>query len=330
MLASETNGAIVLAPGDLEAGMRRILSDSSGYYVLTFRPAHADDIGTFHPIQLRVKRANVTVRTRTGYWSTSGDDLFRAWLAAKAVEPKVAPTPPTHASPLIRPWFGVARAGDGTMQVRFVWEPVAPVPGDRVYRQAPTRVVLRAWTIDGTKVAEDEVEPVNPAESAIDPRREHAVFDVSPGRLRVQLAIEDAEARLLDTDVRDVIVGALAGPVEVGTAEVLRTRNAREFRALDTNPDAVPVASREFSRSERLLIRIPVYGSSGVPSVSASLLSKVGRQMRALSIEPGPAANIYQIDLPLASLAAGEYEIEISAKDASGTAGEKVNFRVTP
>ena len=64
----------------------------------------------------------------------------------------------------------------------------------------------------------------------------------------------------------------------------MRARNAREFRTLEAEA-AVPVASREFSRTERLLIRFQAYGPGGAdPVVSAKLLGRMGNAMRELPV----------------------------------------------
>src|SRR5205807_2607876 len=113
-----------------------------------------------------------------------------------------------------------------------------------------------------------------------------AVFDIKPGRLRLRMSIQDVTSRVLDLDVRDLAIRDLKGDVAIATPEVLRARNAREFRTLDAET-AVPVASREFSRTERLLIRFHAYGPPGAaPAVSAKLLSRMGQAMRDLPIEP--------------------------------------------
>ena len=62
--------------------------------------------------------------------------------------------------------------------------------------------------------------------------------------------------------MRELSVRDLRGEVAIGTPQVLRARNAREFRTLEAEA-AVPVASREFSRTERLLIRFQAYGPAG-------------------------------------------------------------------
>jgi hypothetical protein len=92
----------------------------------------------------------------------------------------------------------------------------------------------------------------------------------------------------------------------------------------------VPVASREFSRTERLLIRFQAYGPAGaLPAVSAKLLARTGQAMRDLTVAPASTPGDSAIDLPLAGLAAGEYMIEVSATSGAGGAKDRVGFRVT-
>ena len=87
-LAADTDGRAILSAGDLAAGLPRLAGDAIGYYLLTFRPAHPTEPARFHPIEVRVKRPNVTVHGRKGYWSASPDDLWRARLATRESAPK--------------------------------------------------------------------------------------------------------------------------------------------------------------------------------------------------------------------------------------------------
>ena len=157
-----------------------------------------------------------------------------------------------------------------------------------------------------------------------------AVFDATPGRLRLQMRIEDASARVVDTDIRDFIVNPLNAPVTLGTAEIIRARSVRDYRSLVADENAAPTSAREFSRSERLLIRVPAYAPSEGPVVSARLVSKPGAAMRDLPVTEGPSPNLYQIDLPLAGLASGSYVVQFVAKSSAGEAKDELAFRVTP
>jgi len=327
-LAEETDGAAIRA--DADSGLRRAAADSSGYYLLSFRSLHPDD-GKFRELQASVKRAGVRVRARKGYWAASPDEAMRAALLAKIDAPKrvVPPEPAPHVSRLIRPWFGVSRGAAGTSRVTFVWEPAARVPGDRVRSQV-SRLILTARSSDGTVLFEGPVAPTGPAaidDPAATPSR--VILDMPPGRLRLRMSIQDAASQVLDQDVREVSVRDLRGDVAVGTPQVLRARNAREFRTLDAL-EAVPVASREFSRTERLLIRFQAYGPGGAPPVvSARLLGRAGNAMRELTVAPASTPGDNTIDLPLAGLAAGEYMVEVRATSGAGGATDRVGFRVT-
>jgi hypothetical protein len=195
----------------------------------------------------------------------------------------------------------------------------------------PARILFKASTPEGNAVFEGAVRSTGSAIATTgdeDPAR--LVFETAPGRLKLQMSIEDAAAQVVDTDVRDVIIAPMSAPVALGTAEVLRARNVRDYRMLESDPQAAPVAAREFSRAERLLIRVPAYSPDGSPHVSATLASRLGSSMRELPVTAGPRPHTYQFDLPLAGLAAGDYVVQLLLKSPDGQAKDSLDFRVTP
>jgi len=329
-LADATEGQII-ADDDPSAGLKRIVTDASAYYLIAFQSAHTDPDGRFHAVAVRARRPGVELRARNGYWNVSAEDLARARLLARAAGPKAAPEPPRRISPLIRPWFGMARGDGGRTEVTFVWEPVVRVPGDRVKPVTPARILFKASKPDGTTVFEGAVRSTGAgANEVVDVDPARLVFETTPGRLKLQMSIEDGAARVVDTDVRDVVVSPLTSPVAIGTAEVLRARNVRDFRAVESDPNAAPVAAREFSRTERLLIRLPAYAPDGAPNVSARLVSRLGSTMRELPVAAAPRPSTYQMDVPLAGLAAGDYAVQFVIDSPAGQAKDSLDFRVTP
>ena len=110
-----------------------------------------------------------------------------------------------------------------------------------------------------------------------------------------------------------------------------RTTNAREFQALLANASPLPTPSREFRRTERLTVRFDVYApGSDIPVVSARVLNRIGKGMADLPVKaPQPPSGFYQLDLPLAGFAAGEYLIEVKAAGSSGDAVELVPIKIT-
>ena len=329
-LAAETSGSAMFAPAEQAAWIDRVVGDASHYYLVDFAAAHGQDVGAFRPIEVRVARPGLDVRARKGYWTANADERLAARLVAEAAAPRPPPEPPLHASTLVRPWFGMARAADGRLRVRFVWEAAGRVPGDRTRAQPPAVVSMRAVK-DGTTVFEGLVRPTTgTVPERVDGPPDSAMFDVTPGRMRVQLTVRDEASRALDIDIRDVLVGTMAGQVALGTAEVFRVRTAHDFNAIVGAADAAPAAARDFSRAERLIVRVPAYAAGGAATVTARLLARGTTPLVDLPVEPGPSADSYQLDLPLANLANGEYAIEWVVSADGARAREAVPFRVTP
>ena len=208
----------------------------------------------------------------------------------------------------------------------FAWEPAPRVPGDRPRAGAPARIVMTALAPDGVELFNGVVCAANA--STCDASR--AIFDVAPGRVRLQMSIQDAAEQVLDSDVREIAVRDLKAPVALGTAEILRTRTAREFRTVAADGSATPVAAREFSRTERLIVRVAAYAPDGNPHVSLRLANRIGQTLRDLDVTKLPAPDgRFQVDVALANLAPGEYYFEVTASSAAGEAKDLIGFRVT-
>jgi hypothetical protein len=293
-----------------------MVADASAYYLLTYRSSRNRD-GMFHAVDVSVKVKGVRLRARKGFWAPSPDEIERANLLTHASDPRpsVPLRPAARTSPIIRPWFGLARGANGNTRVTFVWEPAGAVPGERRVR-TPARVEFKALGANGTTVFEGQVRPTGATAADLDVSADAraAVFEVPPGRVRLEMSIQDSAALSIDTDVRDLLVGDLRAPVAIGTPEVFRARTARDVRVLDASPDAVPVASREFSRAEGLIIRVPVYAPGRAPETTARLLNATGQAMRLLTVEPATTPDgRSQIHLALAGLAPGDYSVELAA-----------------
>jgi hypothetical protein len=116
--------------------------------------------------------------------------------------------------------------------------------------------------------------------------------------------------------------------VALSSPRLYRARTAREALQIRNNVDTAPTASRDFSHGERLMIRLDAYTAAGdKPEVTAKLLNRTGAAMADVPIQAAEGKPLL-IDFPLASLAAGEYIIEVDAKAPSGSAQQMIAFRV--
>jgi VWFA-related protein len=360
ILAENTDGRAIVNRNDLSVGMKQITRDQSAYYLIGYNSSQAPSDGRFHEIKVRVKRPGVQVRARKGYWALNQEQTARALAPPKLVVPKPveaaiasATARPSRAT-IVRTWIGTSRGENGKTRVTFVWEPLPKAPGDRpTGREEPARVSLMALGADGTLVFRGRVPDAalasasTPASApAIDagasrtgaasasqgPRGpSRVVFDAAPGKVQMRVTVEGSSASVLDTETREIAIPDLtSAQPTLGTPAVHRARTIPELNKLKADADAVPTAAREFTRMERLLIRVPTYGPGGTsPALKVHLLNRAGSAMNELQASPSPRAGEQQIEMPLAALPPGEYVIEIKAGDQAGDAKELLAFRVT-
>ena len=158
-------------------------------------------------------------------------------------------------------------------------------------------------------------------------------FNVKPGKVRLKVAVEGDSPVALDNEDREVTIPDLtASDLRLATPRVFVARNGREYQVLKADTAPVPIALREFRRTDRLLVRFDTFGKpTGPLALTARLLNRQGQKMSDLPVAaPAADSNTHQVDLPLSSLAAGEYLLEVSASaEGQNAATELVAFRVT-
>jgi hypothetical protein len=319
-IANDTGGDYFRS-NDLERAFKQVVLQSSGFYLLGYSPSERQLDGRFHKIRVKVKPSGLEVRSRTGYWAPSAAEVERARVKAADAElpPDVvkalAELPSATARRTIDFWVGTA-VDAGRPIVRVAWLPRVPLPpGSTV----PDRVTVVGMQGE-RKVFEGPVDASG------------ASFEVPAGALRVTYSVYDRGNDIIDRDARAIDVPDAAGPALWMTSPaVLRAQNAREFRSLDRGPAAVPYAGREFVRTDRLVIRFDVLGSAAANAkVTARIASQWGKDLADLPlVRQGVPDAPYEIELPLTSVARGDYLIAISAVAGDDTARAFVPIRVT-
>ena len=335
-LSNNTDGRAIVNRNDLAAGMKQIMRDSSGYYLLGYTSSRAPTDGKFHEIKVNVTRRGVNVRARKGYWALTKEDVARI-LAPPKPEPQAAVTKaltslaePPGGRPA-RFWIGTSKGEKGLARVTFAWEPGVAQGADRTGRSASS-VQVTAVAPDGRPLFRGRVpDPASAAASgSVTATAGGSVtFDAPPGQLQLRLNVEGANGEVLDGTVRELTVPDYTlVQVSLGTPRLYRARTARDIQEIRANPVAAPSVDHEFSRAERLLVRIQAYAPGGTtPAVTGRLLNRTGTAMSDLPFKPA-ADGFMETELPLSALAAGEYLIEFTAKTESGKAQDTIAFRV--
>ena len=330
-LAGNTDGRAIINRNDLATGMKQIIRDSSGYYLLGYNSTQAPQDGKFHEIKVRVTRRGLDVRARKGYWALTADEAARATAPPKPEPPAAvsaalnAIAEPERGRPA-RFWIGTARGDNGMTRVIFSWEPITAAPGTASDPNAQAaRIALTASSPDGKQLYKGRV----PEEAAAAATGSSVQFDGPPGPLQMRIVVEGQRGQVVDSVSRDLTLPDFTKvQVSLATPRVFRGRTVRDLTTIKGNPNAVPTADRDFSRTDRLLIRTEAYAPGGaVPALTARLLNRGGGKMADLTVQAGQAGTS-DIELPLSALAAGDYLIEVNAKTDTGTAQELIAFKV--
>jgi VWFA-related protein len=314
LLADETGGRATVGRNSFQEGLADMVRDSSAYYLLGYTTRAGND-GKFHEIKVRVKRKGLDVRARKGYWAMSAEDALRASAPlAPEIDPSILAALGSIERGVARPgygktWVGTSRGDAGRTRVMVVWE--ASVPASASGAAATTRVSVSAADGSGMSLFQGQA-----ADTAGPPRAHSLAFDVAPGTLDLRIDVLGADGAIIDGDRRRLQVPDLARDTALGTPRVFRGRTAREIGALRNDAAAIPLAAREFSRAERLLIRFDFYnGDRSQPR--AMLLNRTGQRLSALPVTAASAGGTHDIEFGLGSVAAGDYVVEIAAGETS-------------
>jgi VWFA-related protein len=318
-LAAQTGG-FFQSGGDIATALRRASAELDGGYVLTFRMPHGAD-GRFHSVTVQSTRRHTTVRSRAGYIAPLPPSL-RAEFARDTAPPVT--TRLQHRSPFIDVWSGVTRFVNAEGQVVVTWEPGHPFG---LTAADVARVTLTATQPNGTVLYNGELAPVRAGVIRSD-LTNRAAFNAPPGRVYLDLTILGTHGQKLDIDARDLEVPA-AGPVpQLLPPAIVAARSAREFREAAANADTPPDPGRDFSRTTRLLIRVPVAGGTH-SSVSARLVNRLGQTLRTIAVMPGAIDGVSEFDLPLAPFAPGDYVLLVTATSDKSVVEQRVPIKIT-
>ena len=122
-----------------------------------------------------------------------------------------------------------------------------------------------------------------------------------------------------------------APEIALSTPKVWFARTAREFTQLTAGTPPAPTATREFRRTDRLLVRLDAYApGTSAAALTAQLLNQQGQRMTEIPVTPPPdGSKTFSIDFPLASLPPGQYLMEITANsEGHKPVSELVAFRL--
>jgi len=296
--------------------LRAIVREASAFYLLGYRSEKNPADGKFHKIAVHVKRPGVDVKARTGYFAPSAVEMDSA--RKKAAENEAPPEISKALSTIVDAphvtvsgdlWAGAAPGAGGTPRVTLSWTPRDPSARDAVS--------VRATDDSGRVLFE------GPLDAGL------ASFDAAPGTLHLRRSVADpASGGVADRQDSTLDVPDFArAPLSIATPILFRGRTPAELRAIQSAAAPAPFAGRQFERTDRVIVRFDVLGPAAADAtVTVTLLNRTGAKLAAMPLRK--TASGYEIDLPVGSVARGEYLFEIGASHGADQARALLSFRV--
>src|SRR5579864_3448949 len=324
-LARQTGGRAIVNVNEYDDLLQQVLRDSSAYYLLGYTSNLAKHDGQFHYITVRVKRPGVDVRARPGYWALDDAAIARAEApkAGPPAEMKAALDTLRVAAPdaAVRMWTGTTRGAAGKTDVTVVWEATAREGAARV-----DHVTLKATS--GSSESYPDV--VIPSDHGSGVPGGQVTFAADPGLITLRVVALDATGNELDTERREVVVPDFTGTApSVSTPLVFVARTPHEMQVIRATATPRPSTSREFARTDRVLVRFAAYGPGGIaPAVTIRVLGQNGQLLSELPAPVARAAGLFEAEVGLGWMAAGEYLIEVRASAETGKASDLIPFRI--
>jgi hypothetical protein len=345
--ALDTDGLAVMDSNDINAGLQRVVTDLSTYYLLGYSSTNAKPDGRYRTIRVRVKRPGVEIRARKGYQAPTAEEVAkRAALAealpsadpeADAVKKAVATLEGIRASAAFRltvdagwwmpagePVKGAPQGAEPALWILGEVDPKARGGEDWV---GGGEADIALTTDSGATIVRYTV-PIPAGVNRFQSRFPRSAEDVwlDPGAYTLRVRAKPAGSGIPSTDTSRVQV-----PAAPGTTKLVMGQPFYARRLGGPNSDELPTADRRFRRTERLIVQV---SASMVPeSVTAELLDRSGKPLQvpvATTVADKDFVRWARAELALAPLAAGDYLLRLSTKRGEEQVVTLAPFRIIP
>ena len=319
-IAADTGGRAIVNTNDPTEQLQGVMADASAYYLIGYSPTRRENDGKFHEIKVRVKRRGVRVTARRGYWAPTEKELTAAAEAAAmpvnvALTGALATLSDSVNTRAVTVWTGFAKGADGKTRVSFSWEPNGTA-------DKPARLEIQPIDDTGKEAMPGQIIGGAPGELPL-----IANFQMPPGRQRIRFTSFTAAGDLIDRWIQGQPIPDLTKQsLVLSTPRFLRARNMIEFRAIEANPNAAPVAAMRFGPTDRVLVEIEASGEEP-RTIKVDLLNAKGDVLRALDV-PAMTGDKVRMPLPVSALANSTYILRVAATAGEQNAQQWVAFRV--
>jgi hypothetical protein len=354
-LARGTGGFTIFNTNDFLAGLNKIANELDQYYILGYVPPSQAHDGTYHKIAVKVTRAGVQLRHRNGYYDLKAPDLLAGKLEGKNLEALAASSQPGQVPVLLSiPYFysspGVARVYV-SLQI-----PGSAIDFEKEKKDFHSKVEVLgiASREDGAVAARFsdtvklDMEKKDLKEFSKGPFKYQNTFNIAPGKYTLKLVLSAGGEKFAKYETPLNIAPfdgkqlGISGPalsndfrpvnqlVASLDSQLLEDQTPLLFRGMEVFPQP----GNRFQRSDKVAFYVEVFEprmqSAYAPRVGVLfniVNSKTNQQVyssntilvNTFARSGDPLIPVIN-EIPVDSLQAGEYRLEVRARNSAGEA----------
>ncbi len=339
MYADATGGRAIKDTNAPWEPMPEVFAESRSYYVLGITPEAVKQDGRHHEIKVDVTRRGLRVYSRRGYYSPTtpvAEPPRGKAAAASSLMRTLAGLWPETGMPLSV--TAAAFAGGSTAEATVAVVLRAQEPA--LFKAAQVSVLAGAYDREGKAVDEYlQTITVTPPDRAAKQFEYEAIsrLRLKPGRHEVRVAAENAAHGLRGSVYTYVDVPDFARAPLSLSGIVLGASAAKPGNVLGDLLPLTPTAQRQFVSSRRITAFVRVYDTAAQEQPPVTMAARIVnihnivRFRQTASLRTGgsePRSADYLLDLPLSTLAAGDYLLTVEATRADRTVTRDIRFGV--
>jgi VWFA-related protein len=346
-IAESTGGFLIANTNNLDL-LNHVMEDVDTHFELSYRPASEIDDGHFRKINVKLARADLHARTRSGYFAIPDTGQGSLTPAEMSCLRALDADPRPHAFDFESKAFRF-RCGKGVCQYAIAFEvPIAnltatPEPAEKKQRfhasllalvkDARGEIVERVSKDVPSEVADESL----PALRADRMTYEHAV-DLAPGRYTVETAVVDAEGNRSSTRMDQIDNRAQPG---LALSEIALLHRVQDLTRPPDASDpfeipgkrATPYVSTTIPAGPEPLVFFVVYvdeTSRDAPALRAQFLAN-GRVIATQKSALPPADDSGAIPMAIRAIAKpGAYEVRVFVEQGRHSAQQTLKYTVAP
>ena len=335
-LATDTGGRAFLDSNDFAPAFDRVQRDMSAYYLIGYATTNLAKDGRFRTIKVRVKKPNMKIEARNGYYADRDFQHTARGDRATQLQDQLFSAIPATDLPVLVTSAYYRMAADRYFVPISVAVPgsAIPIPADKDKDKMALDVLGFVRDEQGRPVGRLQQTITLPPGSVGTVAAKQVLYttavDLPPGHFDVKVVVRENTSGLMGSFEAPVVVPELkAAPLKVSavtlSTQVQPAKDSKDNPLIRNGQQLVPNVTHIIGKDQRMLFYYEVYDPAGAaPDVRTSLAFYRGRVKvfetpvieRASIDDPQRKAAIFQLEVPAGALQPGFYTCQINVIDS--------------